>query len=61
VNKRINYNEVNVTDTVVEGLLEIVVAVFVDMVLVRRDFNGFGLITKVYMTVCPIFVIADTL
>lgn len=52
VNGKINHNEVGITDTVVEGLLEIVVAVFVDMVLIRRDFNGFGLITKVCMVSC---------
>jgi beige protein homolog 1 len=37
----------NVSNSVVEGLLEMVVAVFVDQVLERKDFSGFGLFLKV--------------
>ena len=35
------------TNVVVESLLELVVAVFVDMVMERREFTGFNLFTKV--------------
>lgn len=36
-----------VSNVVLEGLLELVVAVFADQVLVRKDFSGLGLFTKV--------------
>lgn len=36
-----------VTNSVVESLLELVMGVFVDLVLERRDFSGFGLNTKI--------------
>lgn len=35
------------TNSVVESLLELVMGVFVDLVLERRDFSGFGLNTKI--------------
>lgn len=36
-----------VTNSLVEGLLELVVSVFVDQVMVRKEFVGFGLFLKV--------------
>lgn len=41
-------NGVNaITNSVVETLLEFILAIFLDLVLERRDFNGFDLNTKV--------------
>ncbi|KAK9464583.1 hypothetical protein V1512DRAFT_255310 [Lipomyces arxii] len=37
--RRTSLREVNAVDTVIEGLLEIVVAVFVNQILTRRDFS----------------------
>lgn len=36
-----------VSNALVEGLLELVVAVFIDQVMVRKEFHGFGLFSKV--------------
>lgn len=38
----------NASNSLVESLMELVMAVFLDMVFERRDFNGFGLNTKVW-------------
>ena len=37
----------DMSNSVVEGLLEVVVAIFVDQVLERKEFSGFGLFLKV--------------
>lgn len=44
---------INVTNAVVESLLELVVAVSVDLVMERREFSGFNLFTKVSLNTPP--------
>ncbi|KAI9803261.1 MAG: hypothetical protein M1825_002052 [Sarcosagium campestre] len=45
--KRTSSSLMKIGTSAVEGLLEIILAVFVDQVLVRKDFGGFGLFFKV--------------
>ncbi|KAI9801080.1 MAG: hypothetical protein M1833_002948 [Piccolia ochrophora] len=45
--RRTSASGIKVSNSSVEGLLEIIVAVFVDQVLERKDFPGFGLFFKV--------------
>ncbi|KAI9890808.1 MAG: hypothetical protein M1814_003592 [Vezdaea aestivalis] len=47
VSADINFPPISISNSVVEGLLELIIAVFIDQVLERKDFSGFGLYLKV--------------
>lgn len=52
--------KITVTNTVVESLLELVVAVFVESVMERREFSGFELFTKVH-SITPSFYLFNVM